>query len=171
MLLQTMLARNPGIFREKSTELLACLARYSMKTCNYNDELHLIIYSCFHSEQMLCSSQWYHRIRSPKIPCIAQPSLQTFSRLQFLPTHQGEPSCKAEPFFMCHQTYYDVTAFGLYLVHPVLLQYLTLLNLLQAVYEVLEDNLFILLLISDAQLVWADILSFCDNRIFNLVIN
>lgn len=82
------------------------VAHYSMKTCDYNDELHLIIYSCFYSEQMLCSSQWYRRIRSPRIPCIAQPSLQTFSRLQFLPIRQGEPSCKTEPSFMCPWTYY-----------------------------------------------------------------
>lgn len=43
----------------------------------------------FISYQMLCSSQWYHHSSSPKIPCIALPSLQTSSRLQFLPIPRG----------------------------------------------------------------------------------
>lgn len=53
---------------------------------------------------MLCSSQWYHRTRSPKIPCIALPSLQTSSRLRFLPIHQGESGCKIELTLMYHNT-------------------------------------------------------------------
>lgn len=117
LLLQTMLARNPGIFREKSRDTTTC-AHCNMKAYNHKDKLHfdfykkkilyfltccpivficvnLFIFSCLISEQMLCSSQWYST-KSPKIPCIARPSLQTSSRQQFLPIHQGGSSWKIE---------------------------------------------------------------------------
>lgn len=46
---------------------------------------------------MLCSSQWYHHTRSPKIPCIALPSPQTSSQQPCLPIHQGTRDSLTDP--------------------------------------------------------------------------
>lgn len=57
-------------------------------------DIYKMLYTVLSSKQTLCSNQWYHHSRSRKIPCIALPSLQTSSRQQFLPIHQGELHCR-----------------------------------------------------------------------------
>ena len=44
----------------------------------------------FPKQTSCSSSKWYRSTNSPRIPCIVQHSRETFSRLPFLPTHQGE---------------------------------------------------------------------------------
>ena len=90
LLLQTMLARNPGIFREKSMEGYTLThALFSSLFLLLQQVENLWCFS-FPKQTSCSSSKWYRSTKSPRIPCIVQHSPETFSRQPFLPTHQGE---------------------------------------------------------------------------------